>query len=103
MAVPGRSGSSGSTTGSNRALCPNPGPILGPVVTETPPRTGFSGMVQGSNWPRPQAWARPDALDLGLDVLPGVSAALVRKLRPLGIGRIGDLLFRRPRRYESAA
>jgi len=72
-------------------------------VTETPPKPGFSGMVQGSDWPRPQAWARPGVLDLGLDVLPGVSAALARKLRPLGIGRIGDLLFRRPRRYESAA
>jgi ATP-dependent DNA helicase RecG len=73
------------------------------VVTETPPKPGFSGMVQGSDWPRPHGWARPGSLDLGLDALPGVGASLARKLRPLGIERVADLLFRRPRRYESAA
>jgi ATP-dependent DNA helicase RecG len=73
------------------------------VVTETPERTGFSGMVQDREWPRPQAWARPELLERTLDVLPGVGPSFARKLRALGLFRVDDLLFRRPRRYESAA
>jgi ATP-dependent DNA helicase RecG len=65
-------------------------------------RTGLSGVVP-DEWPRPAGWARPDRLELGVDSLPGVAAALARRLRALGLERVDDLLLRRPRRYESAA
>src|SRR5579864_668260 len=60
-------------------------------------------MVQNNDWPRPARWARPERLELGVETLPGVGAALARKLRALGLEHIDDVLFRRPRRYESAA
>jgi ATP-dependent DNA helicase RecG len=65
-------------------------------------RTGLSGVVP-DEWPRPAGWARPEQLQRGVDALPGVAAALARRLRALGLERVDDLLFRRPRRYESAA
>jgi ATP-dependent DNA helicase RecG len=66
-------------------------------------RAGLSGVVPGSDWPRPAGWARPERLGQGVDSLPGVGAALARRLRSLGLERVDDLLLRRPRRYESAA
>jgi ATP-dependent DNA helicase RecG len=63
--------------------------------------TGFTGVVQ-DDWPRPRAWARPERLDAGIDSLPGVGAALAKRLRALGLTTIRDLLLHRPRRYESA-
>jgi ATP-dependent DNA helicase RecG len=63
--------------------------------------TGFTGVVQHS-WPRPRAWARPERLEGGIDTLPGVGAALAKRLRALGIETVRDLLLHRPRRYESA-
>jgi ATP-dependent DNA helicase RecG len=66
-------------------------------------RTGLSGVVPDGEWPRPAGWARPERLERGVDSLPGVAAALARRLRALGLERVDDLLFRRPRRYESAA
>jgi len=65
--------------------------------------TGFSGVVLDGDWPRPTAWARPERLGLGVETLPGVGVTLARKLRQLGLVTVGDVLFRRPRRYESAA
>jgi ATP-dependent DNA helicase RecG len=64
--------------------------------------TGFAGLdpVQRR---RPRGWARPEQLLLGVDSLPGVGATLGKRLRALGIETIGDLLLRRPRRYEQAA
>jgi ATP-dependent DNA helicase RecG len=41
-------------------------------------------------------------LSLPLAVLPGVGRTLARRLRPLGLETVGDLLYRRPRRYEPA-
>jgi ATP-dependent DNA helicase RecG len=76
------------------------------VVTDSPEQTGFSAMVRSaehSAWPRPLGWAKPGTLELGLETLPGVGPSLLRKLRPLGLACVGDLLFRRPRRYESVA
>ena len=35
--------------------------------------------------------------------MPGVGASLLKKLRPLGLETVGDLLLRRPRRYETPA
>jgi ATP-dependent DNA helicase RecG len=67
---------------------------------------GFSGVVpdpDGSSWRRPRAWARPARLGSGVDTLPGVGPSLAKKLRALGLLTVGDLLFHRPRRYESAA
>ena len=63
--------------------------------------TGFTGVVQ-DDWPRPRAWARPERLDAGIDSLPGVGAALAKRLRALGLATVRDLLLHRPRRYESA-
>src|SRR5438876_2508924 len=62
---------------------------------------GFTGVVQ-QDWPRPRAWARPERLDAGIDSLPGVGAALAKRLRALGIETVRDLLSHRPRRYERA-
>ncbi|HWE80499.1 MAG TPA: ATP-dependent DNA helicase RecG, partial [Gaiellaceae bacterium] len=53
--------------------------------------------------PRPRGWARPEQLDLPLDTLTAVYPALAKKLRPLGLRTIEDILYRRPRRYERAA
>jgi ATP-dependent DNA helicase RecG len=65
--------------------------------------TGFSGADRLADWGRPRRWARPDQLDLGVETLPGVGPALARKLRALGLETVGDVLLRRPRRYEQAA
>ncbi len=62
---------------------------------------GFTGVVQG-DWPRPRAWAHPERLDAGVESLPGVGAALARRLRALGLTTVRELLLHRPRRYESA-
>src|SRR5579884_2058199 len=64
---------------------------------------GLAGMVRDGDWPRPRGWAQPERLALGVETLPGVGATLARRLRTLGVERVEDLLFRRPRRYESAA
>jgi ATP-dependent DNA helicase RecG len=73
------------------------------VTTTTRKQAGLTGMVQNNDWPRPARWARPERLELGVETLPGVGQALARKLRALGLVDIDDVLFRRPRRYESAA
>src|SRR3954452_12687601 len=64
---------------------------------------GLSSAVQDGDWPRPAGWARPERLERGVESLPGVASALTRRLRGVGLERVDDLLFRRPRRYESAA
>ena len=53
--------------------------------------------------PRPRGWARPERLALPVDTLAGVGSAAAKKLARLGLATVGDLLFRRPRRYETAA
>jgi ATP-dependent DNA helicase RecG len=66
--------------------------------------TGFSGLDQaGEEWPRPHGWGRPERLGLPLETLQAVGPSLAKRLRPLGLSSVGDLLFRRPRRYERAA
>src|SRR5204863_3554697 len=54
-------------------------------------------------WKKPRGWARPERLASGVETLPGVGAALAKRLRTVGLVTVGDLLFHRPRRYESAA
>src|SRR5579862_3078754 len=99
--MPGRAHSvcSGST------ISQRPESVLysGAVVTATPIRTGFSGVVRDGEWPRPRGYGRPERLDLPLETLPAVGPTLAKKLRQLGLQTIGDLLLRRPRRYEPAA
>jgi ATP-dependent DNA helicase RecG len=66
-------------------------------------QTGLGEPASEGDRPRPHGWARPERLDLPLDSLAGVGAPLAKKLRPLGLETVRDLLLRRPRRYESAA
>jgi ATP-dependent DNA helicase RecG len=61
---------------------------------------GFGGMDPPAQWPRPHGGPSPDALALGIDVLPGVGPAVRRRLERLGLRTVGDLLAHRPRRYE---
>jgi ATP-dependent DNA helicase RecG len=63
----------------------------------------FPGAVEDGEWPRPRGWGHPDQLGLPVESLTTVSASLAKKLRPLGLLTVGDLLFRQPRRYEAAA
>jgi ATP-dependent DNA helicase RecG len=70
------------------------------VVTAIPVHTGFPGTVRDGEWPRPRGFGRPERLELPLDTLPAVGPSLAKKLRALGLATVGDLLFRRPRRYE---
>src|SRR3954453_2265603 len=65
--------------------------------------TGFTGVVHEPPWPRPHAWGRPIRLEFDVKTLAGVGPSLAKRLRTLGIGPVGDVLFHRPRRYESAA
>ncbi|MBA3330240.1 MAG: hypothetical protein H0T39_05090, partial [Actinobacteria bacterium] len=65
--------------------------------------TVFASLDPPPAWPRPR-WVMPDGvLERSLSTLPGVGAALERKLRGLGLATVGDLLLHRPRRYEEAA
>ena len=70
---------------------------------QIPAHTGFAGLVQDENWRRPRGWARPERLLDPVTNLPGVGPTLAKRLVPLGIQTVGDVLFRRPRRYETAA
>jgi ATP-dependent DNA helicase RecG len=71
-------------------------------VTPIRRRVGFAGEDPPASWPPTRGRARPEKLERTLDVLPGVGAALRRKLARLGLETIRDLLEHRPRRYESA-
>jgi ATP-dependent DNA helicase RecG len=59
--------------------------------------------VEEREFLRPKGFGRPERLDEPLESLPGVGQSLSRKLRPLGLATVRDLLFRRPRRYEPEA
>lgn len=65
--------------------------------------SGLSGMVPDGSWPRPRSWARPERLDDSVDTLSGVGQTFAKRLRTLGLPTVRDVLFHRPRRYESAA
>ena len=72
------------------------------MATVTRTVTGFAG-VDPEQWRPPRGFGRPERLQLGVDTLPGVGATLAKRLRSLGIETVGDVLLRRPRRYERAA
>jgi ATP-dependent DNA helicase RecG len=65
--------------------------------------SGLSGVVPDGAWPRPRSWGRPDRLDASVDTLSGVGQTFAKRLRKLGLLTVRDVLFHRPRRYESAA
>jgi ATP-dependent DNA helicase RecG len=73
------------------------------VLTAAPIRAGLAGPVEEGDWPRPRGFGRPERLELPLETLPAVGVGLARKLRTLGLASVGDLLLRRPRRYEPPA
>jgi ATP-dependent DNA helicase RecG len=65
-------------------------------------QTVFAGLDRPEVWPATRGRPQPQRLDRELDALPGVGAALKRKLAKLGLATVRDLLEHRPRRYESA-
>ena len=65
--------------------------------------TMLGGDVVSSEWVRPRGFAHPSRLDAPLSELDGVGQSLAKSLRALGLQTVGDLLLRRPRRYETAA
>jgi len=65
-------------------------------------QTGFGGVVR-EQWRPTRGFGRPERLRLGVETLPGVGATLAKRLRALGVETVGDVLLRRPRRYERAA
>jgi ATP-dependent DNA helicase RecG len=65
--------------------------------------SGLSGVVPDGDWPRPRSWGRPERLDASVDTLSGVGQTFAKRLRKLGLLTVRDVLFHRPRRYESAA
>jgi ATP-dependent DNA helicase RecG len=72
-------------------------------MTPTRRQTVFAGVDRPSTWPPTRGRPRPERLDGALETLPGVGAALKRKLARLGLETVRDVLEHRPRRYESAA
>src|SRR5579864_398135 len=64
---------------------------------------GFEPVDRLGDRPRPRGWARPELLALGVETLPGVGPTLAKRLGALGLETVGDVLLRRPRRYEQAA
>ncbi|HET7146299.1 MAG TPA: ATP-dependent DNA helicase RecG [Gaiellaceae bacterium] len=71
-------------------------------MTASRRQTVFAGLVQPPAWPVTRGAPKPARLERELDALPGVGAALKRKLAHLGLRTVRDLLEHRPRRYESA-
>jgi ATP-dependent DNA helicase RecG len=70
------------------------------TATATRPR-GFAGVDPPAAWPRPRAFASPEALERPLRSQPGVGPTVERRLAKLGLGTVGDLLGHRPHRYET--
>src|SRR5574341_1351915 len=62
---------------------------------------GFAGLDPPESWPRPRSVPRPERLAASVETLRGVGPALGRRLARLGLETVGDLLWQRPRRYES--
>ena len=60
----------------------------------------FAGLDPPEVWPRPSSSPRADRLDSSVEALQGVGPALVQRLARVGVERVGDLLWQRPRRYE---
>ena len=63
---------------------------------------GFGGATPPERWPPLPGTPRPERTERPVDSLPGVGAALSKKLAKLGLRTIRDLLEHRPHRYEAA-
>jgi ATP-dependent DNA helicase RecG len=61
---------------------------------------GFAGLDPPERWPRPASAPRPERLEATVETLEGVGPTIARRLRRIGIERVADLLWQRPRRYE---
>src|SRR5687767_4904073 len=61
---------------------------------------GFGGLDAPDAWPRPRSIVRLERLEAPVESLYGVGPTLARRLARIGIERVGDLLWQRPRRYE---
>jgi ATP-dependent DNA helicase RecG len=72
-------------------------------MTASRRQTAFPGLDPPKAWPPTPRGLRPEALELGLDTLPGVGPTIQRKLAKLGLATVRDVLEHRPRRYETAA
>jgi ATP-dependent DNA helicase RecG len=64
---------------------------------------GFPGVDPPERWSAPRSLPRPERLERGVDVLPGIGAGVARRLAKLGLRGVGDLLRHAPFRYEPAA
>jgi ATP-dependent DNA helicase RecG len=60
----------------------------------------FGGDLAPDAWPRPRSFPRPERLGASVETLEGVGPSIARRLAKLGLERLGDLLWQRPRRYE---
>jgi ATP-dependent DNA helicase RecG len=63
---------------------------------------GFAGTEPPDRWPPTRGRARPEALERGLESLPGIGSAQSGKLAKLGLRTLRDLLEHRPRNYQRA-
>ena len=98
-----RSGCSGSTTPASAALAERRS-YTRAGGDDDPIARGLLGPVEDGDWPRPRGFGRPERLDAAArDAARASAPALARQAaRRSGSRRVGDLLFRRPRRYETA-
>ena len=67
------------------------------------PQPGFAGVDPPERWVPTRGRFRPERLETPVDSLAGVGPTLKKRLAKLGLGRVGDLLDHRPRRYEQPA
>jgi ATP-dependent DNA helicase RecG len=61
----------------------------------------FAGDESAASLAPPRGRPRPERLEEGVRVLPGVGPALEKRLAKLGLRRVRDVLEHRPRRYEA--
>jgi ATP-dependent DNA helicase RecG len=62
--------------------------------------TAFAASEPPDGWALPRSFPRPEVLERSVEVLPGVGPAVKKKLERLGLRAVGELLARRPFRYE---
>jgi ATP-dependent DNA helicase RecG len=62
--------------------------------------TAFAASEPPDGWALPRSFPRPEVLERSVEVLPGVGPAVKKKLERLGLRTVGELLARRPFRYE---
>jgi ATP-dependent DNA helicase RecG len=70
------------------------------TTTVTRLLSALGGTDPPATWPRPRSVPRPERLEAPVEVLDGVGPSIARRLAKLGLERVGDLLWQRPRRYE---